>query len=117
MALKAIERMCGDCQTSGGNPLVGLQCASEAARDALDENREHLIPPEPARSTAPLSETGAIRYERRPELDKRIARGDDFAGDAWVRWTAVGHSPNGNSGELSEREQRRIDDAVDGDCA
>jgi hypothetical protein len=48
---------------------------------------------------APLSERGAIRYERRPELDKRIANGDDFAGDAWVRWTAVGHSPNGNSRE------------------
>jgi len=36
----------------------------------------------------------AILYERAPALDKRIARGDDFAGDAWVRWVAVGHRPD-----------------------
>lgn len=35
-----------------------------------------------------------VRYERRPELDKRIANGDDFAGDAYVRWVAVGHRPD-----------------------
>jgi hypothetical protein len=37
---------------------------------------------------------GTILYERAPALDKRIARGDDFAGDAWVRWVAVGHRPD-----------------------
>lgn len=26
----------------------------------------------------------ALRYVRAPHLDKRIARGDDFAGDAWL---------------------------------
>lgn len=36
----------------------------------------------------------AVRYERFSALDKRISRGDDFAGDAWVRWTAIGHSPS-----------------------
>jgi hypothetical protein len=37
-------------------------------------------------------------WKREPKLDKRIARGDDFAGDAWinqqtgqVRYVAVGH--------------------------
>lgn len=40
------------------------------------------------------------RYTRAPWLDKRIRRGDDFAGDAWtddqdgsVRYTAVGCRP------------------------
>ena len=40
-----------------------------------------------------VSETKAIKYERRPELDRRIANGDDFAGDAWVRWVVPGHKP------------------------
>ena len=36
-------------------------------------------------------------WKRKPELDKRIKRGDDFAGDAWVndagdvRYTVVSH--------------------------
>lgn len=34
-----------------------------------------------------------IRYERAPALDRRIAHGDDYAGDAWVRWTVPGHVP------------------------
>lgn len=40
-------------------------------------------------------------WERFPELDKRIAWGDDYAGDAWrnvitgeIRWCVVGHNPN-----------------------
>lgn len=37
---------------------------------------------------------GTVFYYRVPALDKRIARGDDFAGDAWVRYTAVGHQPD-----------------------
>ena len=41
----------------------------------------------------PVSEREAINYERRPELDKRIANGDDFAGDAWVRWVVPGRIP------------------------
>lgn len=48
-----------------------------------------------AATAAPAAATPVIKYERRPELDRRIARGDDFAGDAWVRWTAVGHAPDG----------------------
>lgn len=42
-----------------------------------------------------------LRYERRPDNDLRIARGDDFAGDAWfdtklgtLRYVAVGVNPN-----------------------
>lgn len=41
------------------------------------------------------------RYERRPEYDRRIRRGDDFAGDAWldqetgkIVWGAVGVDRN-----------------------
>lgn len=41
-----------------------------------------------------IAAIGNICYERAPTLDKRIARGDDFAGDAWVRWVAVGHRPD-----------------------
>jgi hypothetical protein len=37
---------------------------------------------------------GAVHYERCSQLDRRISRGDDFAGDAYVRWVAVGHVPN-----------------------
>jgi hypothetical protein len=52
------------------------------------------------------------RYKRKPELDKRISRGDDFAGDAWedtaiiydganlqpgeIIYVVVGHDPNGS---------------------
>lgn len=42
---------------------------------------------------------GMVRYERAPALDRRIAHGDDFSGDAWVRWTAVGQRPNAASGQ------------------
>lgn len=56
-------------------------------------------------STSKMRQTGAARlgvlYTRAPEHDKRIARGDDFAGDAWrdreagvILWVAVGHDPN-----------------------
>jgi hypothetical protein len=43
-------------------------------------------------------------WQRKPGLDKRIARGDDFAGDAWinmgtgeVRYVAVGQSMTNKS--------------------
>ncbi len=39
------------------------------------------------------SEKKTIFYRRCSGLDKRIAHGDDYAGDAWVRWTAVGQKP------------------------
>jgi hypothetical protein len=39
-------------------------------------------------------------WVRAPELDRRVERGDDYAGDAWryittgeVKWTAVNHGP------------------------
>ena len=35
-----------------------------------------------------------IHYQRAPEYDKRIANGDDYAGDAFVRWVAVGQEPD-----------------------
>lgn len=47
--------------------------------------------------------TGSVghRYVRRPWKDRRIGRGDDFAGDCWldlethqVRYVAVDHNPN-----------------------
>jgi hypothetical protein len=41
-----------------------------------------------------------IGYIRAPQHDKRFARGDDYAGDAWrnaetgeIKMVAVGHSP------------------------
>lgn len=40
----------------------------------------------------------SARYERRPELDRRIGHGDDYAGDAWVRWVVVGQDPNQGAG-------------------
>lgn len=63
---------------------------------ALEELGERLAPSHVGHDDAPrdpISGKPDSKYERRPELDKRIGRGDDFAGDAWVRYTAVGHSP------------------------
>ena len=37
---------------------------------------------------------GSVYYYRVPTMDKRFSRGDDFSGDAWVRYTAVGHRPD-----------------------
>ena len=48
-----------------------------------------------------------VLYERRKELDKRIAHGDDFAGDAWVRWVAVGHVPWDSDARLTVLERDR----------
>ncbi len=49
-----------------------------------------------ARATSPCT-----RYVRAPEHDRRIAAGDDFAGDGWydfssgrIHHVAVGHNPN-----------------------
>ena len=33
-------------------------------------------------------------YQRAPEYDRRIGNGDDYAGDAFVSWCAVGHEPS-----------------------
>lgn len=48
-----------------------------------------------------LKERGAQRFARAPEHDRRMARGDDFAGDAWIDkktfdvvYGAVGHDRN-----------------------
>lgn len=42
-----------------------------------------------------------MRFTREPSQDRRIARGDDFAGDAWkdqkygeITHVVVGHNPN-----------------------
>ena len=37
---------------------------------------------------------GNIKWQRVAHLDKRIGHGDDFAGDAFVRWVAVGQQPD-----------------------
>lgn len=51
-------------------------------------------------------------YERSPDHDRRFARGDDFAGDAWrhcgtgeIRWTVVGWKGAGYAKEEPEPEQ------------
>lgn len=44
-------------------------------------------------AVTPILGTDGALYYRRPELDRRIGRGDDFAGDAWVRYTAPGAKP------------------------
>ncbi len=55
-----------------------------------------------AQSRAALPSTEPkIKYERAPELDCRIANGDDFAGDAWVRYTAVGQRPEDSQSDVS----------------
>lgn len=43
---------------------------------------------------AAQSATKTIRYQRAPEYDRRNAHGDDYAGDAYVRWVTVGHKPD-----------------------
>ena len=71
MALKAIEKMYGDCAASDRPRFnVGLQCASDAARNVLDENREHLIPPEPLRSASSATGT-TTRADTSPQRSRR----------------------------------------------
>lgn len=59
----------------------------------VDRFRTHA---EAAWNAAQPSDT-ARKFYRAPSLDKRIGNGDDFAGDAWVCYTAVGHTPDGAS--------------------
>lgn len=60
----------------------------------------------PAPAAPELMKSGPVtqpRYIRAPQFDRRIGRGDDFAGDGWIDcadsqkviWTAVGHRPEG----------------------
>ena len=58
-------------------------------------------------------------WERVPEQDRRIGRGDDHAGDAWrsratglVRWVAVGHDPNGEPDDGTDYAERRAEGRV-----
>ena len=51
--------------------------------------------------SAPSTSANVPRWSRAPEHERRIGRGDDFAGDAWrhartghLRWVAVGRDPN-----------------------
>ena len=51
-----------------------------------------------------------MRYERKPEHDRRIKRGDDFAGDAWldtmtgkIVYGTVGYDRNQLETEEEER--------------
>ena len=60
---------------------------------------------------AQLSQQRApVKYVRYPNADRRISLGDDFAGDAWVRWTAVGHTPEDAAG-LQDRRGESASDA------
>ena len=58
-----------------------------------------------AASQPSAQDRSAVHYERFSAMDKRISRGDDFAGDAWVRWVAVGQNPNNAGGQVSPKEQ------------
>jgi hypothetical protein len=57
-----------------------------------------------------------MRYERVPQHDKRFARGDDYAGDAWrdivtkeVFWVVVGRVPSSDELEaLGEATDERL---------
>jgi hypothetical protein len=61
-------------------------------------------------------------FTRAPEHDRRIGRGDDFAGDAWmdstgaITYTVVGHRPADNrtpSEKVWELIQEITDDPED----
>jgi hypothetical protein len=63
-----------------GNPLAPRAAAASASESSI----EHSL----------------AKWARAPGLDRRIRRGDDFAGDAWrnaqtgeLRYVAVGHRP------------------------
>lgn len=45
-----------------------------------------------------------MRYERQPEHDRRVARGDDFTGDAWLD-TESGETVYGVAGYDMNRMQ------------
>lgn len=56
-----------------------------------------------------------MKYTRAPEHDRRIKRGDDFAGDAWlnnetgqIEYGAVGYDRNRLDADVAEREKEPI---------
>ena len=59
---------------SGGEVLLVMRALRDAENTASETKR-------------------TVKYVRMPIYDKRIGNGDDYAGDAWVRWTAVGQIP------------------------
>lgn len=56
-----------------------------------------------------------MRYQRQPQRDRRIKRGDDFAGDAWldtktgqIVYGVVGYDYNSKT-ETDEQERAQAD--------
>jgi hypothetical protein len=59
------------------------------------------MPTDPLAAARDLVDRPDARYVREPDHDRRIRRGDDFAGDAWrdratgdIHYVAVGVDPN-----------------------
>ena len=57
-----------------------------------------------------------MKYTRAPQHDRRIRRGDDFAGDAWlnnetgkIEYGAVGYDRNELDADESEREFAQVE--------
>lgn len=60
-------------------------------------------------------------WVRAPQHDRRISRGDDFAGDAWmdrqtgtIRFVAVGQSPGGENQALESQAKASEDNGATG---
>lgn len=60
-------------------------------------------------------------WVRAPQHDRRISRGDDFAGDAWmdrqtgtIRFVAVGQSPDGKTPALESQAKASEDNGATG---
>ena len=94
---------CKDCRTEVERAEADASAVSHTEPTEYQHKPQHY--PTAPSSTAPkVTPLGFPRYTRWPAHDMRIKNGDDFAGDAWVFWTAVGHDPN-TEAPLSARRQ------------
>ena len=76
---------------------VGAPFARQLERELDHANKSafaHAQRAYEATSAVPSLATPTINYQRAPEYDRRIGNGDDFAGDAFIRWVAVGQEPH-----------------------
>jgi hypothetical protein len=85
--------------------MSSVHTALWAARGAAMERNAAV------NAAASVDEWYAV-YERAPEHDRRFARGDDFAGDAWrrlcdgqLRWVVVGRAGAGMAADCGGRSR------------
>lgn len=73
----------GPSNLKNGDKVLGHEDTHFEVRDVFVVS-ESKVRAALASQVAPGAAGVAVRYLRKPEADRRISRGDDFAGDAWL---------------------------------